>query len=53
MVRNGAVRQIEVTESTDASGTTSEIRIYLTEALRYATTSVGNSLKLNLDGAWQ
>ncbi len=50
-VGNGVVDRIEVSESSDASGTNTEIRIYLTALLGYDEATAGQTLTLTLHRA--
>ena len=50
-VGNGVVEKIEVSESSDASGTNTEIRIYLTSLIGYDASTTGQAVTLTLHSA--
>jgi len=50
-VTNGVIEKIEVSESSDASGTNTEIRIYLTALVGYDAATAGQTLTLTLHSA--
>lgn len=47
-VNNGVVEKIEVSESSDASGTNTEVRVYLTALVGYDAATAGQVLTLTL-----
>jgi type IV pilus assembly protein PilQ len=50
-VGNGVVEKIEVSESSDASGTNTEIRVYLTSLIGYDAATTGQAVSITLHSA--